>query len=151
MGRYRGTNLTERQVRVLEMRARGMTLTQIADALGITPSTVSKILKTAEAVVERCRATIALYESIMSPAAEVVARAGEGLDGVVEEVYRAANRAGVKVKLGSLQLYGLIRDALAGSVRDGVLMSDAVIVITRGGDVVVRAHHGSSGGSSTGL
>ena len=138
MSRYRGTHLTKKQVRVLELRARGMTLTQIAEVLGVTPSTVSKILKSAEATVERCRATIELYESITSPPLKVLARAGSKLEEVVEEVYRRANEEGIKVRLGSLQLYEHLARALGKVVRDGVLVKDVVIVITRGGDVEVK-------------
>lgn len=142
MGRYRGTYLTERQVRVLEMRAGGMTLTQIAEALGVTPSTVSKILKSAEAAVERCRATISLYESIISPPIKVFAKAGSRLEDVVEEVYRKANEEGIKVRLGSLQLFEHLVRELGDAVRGGVLAEDAVIVVTRGGDVGVEGGAG---------
>lgn len=140
MGRYGGTHLTEKQVRALEMRARGMTLAKIAEALGVTPSTVSKILKSAEATVERCRATLALYESITSPSATVPARAGSRLEEVVEEVYRAANESGIKVRLGSLQLYEHLSSALGDAVREGVLTRDLTIIITKEGDVVVRGY-----------
>ncbi len=149
MGKFKNTCLTEKQVRVLEMRARGMTLTQIAVALGVTPSTVSKILKTAEAVVEKCRATIALYESITSPAAEVSARAGSRLEEVVDEVYRVANEAGIKVRLGSLQLYEHLSRELSDSVEGGVLANDVVILITRSGDVIVKGPHGSRASSTS--
>ncbi len=138
MARFRGTNLTEKQVRVLELRARGMTLTQIAEVLGVTPSTVSKILKSAEAAVERCRATIALYESITMPPLRVVARAGSRLEDVVEEVYRRANEEGIKVRLGSLQLYEYLVKELGDRVSNGVLTEDAMIIVTRAGEVGVE-------------
>ncbi len=138
MGKYRDTHLTERQVRVLELRARGMTLTQIAEVLGVTPSTVSKILKSAEAAVERCRATVALYESITSPPLRILARSGTKLEDVVEEVYRRANEEGIKVRMGSLQLFEYLSNELGDTVKNGVLINDAEVVITRQGDVKVE-------------
>lgn len=138
MGRHEGTHLTERQVQILEMRARGMTLTQIARELGVTPSTVSKILKSAEATVEKCRATIALYESITSPPVEVVARAGSRLEDVVKDVYSRANEEGIKVRLGSLQLYEYLVKELGDAVRNDTLVKDTVIVITRTGDIQIK-------------
>lgn len=140
--KHRSTYLTERQIQVLELRARGMTLTQIAEALGVTPSTVSKILKSAEAAVERCRATIELYESITSPPLKVLAKAGSRLEEVVEEVYKRANEEGIKVRMGSLQLFEHLARGLGDLVRGGVLVGDALIAVTRSGDVVVKGKKG---------
>ncbi len=133
MVRYRGTHFTERQVRVLELRAKGMTLTQIAEVLGVTPSTVSKILKSAEAVVERCRETLRVYEAITSPGAVVEVGEGDPLEAVVERVYEVANNAGIKVRYGSLRLYELLREGIGGDVSRGRYR----VLITRDGDVIV--------------
>jgi len=103
VARYRDTLFTEQQVRVLRLRAQGLTLEEIARRLGISKTSAHSALRGAMKVVERARNTLRLYVEILG-GVEVKVEPGVTLDALVSMIFREADIHGIKIRIGGSAL-----------------------------------------------
>jgi len=90
-------------VRVLKLRAQGLTLEEIARRLGISKTSAHAALKSALSIVEKARNTLRLYAEILG-GVELVMEPGVSVDTFVSTVFREADIHGIKVQVGGSTL-----------------------------------------------
>ena len=92
----RATNLTDRQVEVLELREGGRTQQEVAEVLGTTDSNVSAVERAAEENVEKARRTLELVRTLRAPV-QFTASPGTSFEALIDRVYSRGDAAGIKV------------------------------------------------------
>ncbi len=121
--------LSWKQLLVLRLRARGMSVSEIARRLGVTRQDVSASLRRAERSYREALETLEAYVAASSP---VVVEAGEGstVEDVAEALLREADRAGVKLALGRGELASCLRAVLRGAVVHGRLRERVCLAVS---------------------
>ncbi|WP_054840226.1 Tfx family DNA-binding protein [Thermococcus sp. JCM 11816] len=88
--------LTEQQIRVLQLRAKGLKQSEIAEILGTSRANVSILERRALEKIEKARNTLLLWEQINSKIS-VEVKKGEDIFQVPEKLFKKADELGVKV------------------------------------------------------
>jgi len=120
--------LTEKQLLVLALAARGKTVAEIARMLGVTRQDVSAALRRARANLEKARETIEVYSAATSPLLLHVAP-GTGLQELADALLREADRAGRRIPLGRAELVIYLRAVLAPRLREGRLSVETCLAL----------------------
>jgi|Deesub1362A_J573_1020465.scaffolds.fasta_scaffold00089_25 hypothetical protein len=124
--------LTELQIKVLEMRARHMTLEEIASVLGTTKSNVSILEKRARKNIEKSYKTIQIWEQI-SAVMSIDIPAGTDVFDIPRMVYERGDMKKVKIPLTSVEIVSMVLNELEGAIRNRVLTRSIRMYITRNG------------------
>ncbi|ADJ16556.1 Tfx family DNA-binding protein [Halalkalicoccus jeotgali] len=132
----RTTNLTDRQLEVLEHRERGHTQQEIATELGTTDSNVSAVERAAEANIEKARRTLELVRTLRAPA-QFSASAGTCFDDLVDRIYTRGDEAGIKIAYCRPELYAHLYGLLEAYTDSNRLDASVTIGLTEDGDVKV--------------
>jgi Tfx family DNA-binding protein len=120
--------LTEQQIRILRLRARGLKQSEIAELLGTSRANVSILERRALEKVEKARNTLLLWEQINSKVSVEVKR-GDDIFEVPDRLFRKADELGVKVPYSTAEIIAFlvehapVEDRLAK--RDFTLFLDA--------------------------
>jgi len=120
--------LTEQQIRILRLRARGLKQSEIAELLGTSRANVSILERRALEKVEKARNTLLLWEQINSKVSVEVKR-GDDIFEVPDRLFRKADDLGVKVPYSTAEIIAFlvehapVEDRLAK--RDFTLFLDA--------------------------
>ncbi|ASJ06105.1 Tfx family DNA-binding protein [Thermococcus pacificus] len=120
--------LTEQQIKILRLRARGLKQSEIAEMLGTSRANVSILERRALEKIEKARNTLLLWEQINSKISLEV-KAGEDIFTVPEKLFKKADELGVKVPYNTAEVIAFlvehapIEDRLAR--RDFTLFLDA--------------------------
>ena len=101
--RYQDTFFTEEQVKVLDMRAKGMNVDEIAKELGISRTSVYSVLRSALTIVKKARNTLNLYAKLMKEISISIPR-NTNLNDVVSIVLKEADLHGVRLQLRSSEI-----------------------------------------------
>jgi len=133
-----GTVLTDRQVEVLELRERGHTQREVAEALGTTDSNVSAVERAAEENVEKARRTLDLVRTLRAPTRFTVP-AGACFEDLVDRIYERGDEAGLKVEYCRPELYAHLYGALDDVADENMLAAEVTVGLTTDGDVKVFA------------
>jgi len=128
--------LTEKQLRILELRARGYKQREIAELLGTSRENVAILEKRARENVEKARRTIVAFERL-SPV-RVVLEEGEELFQAPEKILRAADRHGIKVVHNRTSLIGLLRRHGGSRIQGNRIAGRIGVSILRSGRIVVE-------------
>ncbi|ASJ00264.1 Tfx family DNA-binding protein [Thermococcus gorgonarius] len=122
------TFLTEQQIRILRLRAKGLKQSEIAEMLGTSRANVSILERRALEKIEKARNTLLLWEQINSKISLEV-KAGEDIFTVPEKLFKKADELGVKVPYSTAEIIAFlvehapVEDRLAK--RDFTLFLDA--------------------------
>ncbi|MFA4646712.1 Tfx family DNA-binding protein [Pyrococcus kukulkanii] len=101
------TFLTDQQIKVLILRAKGLKQSEIAEILGTSRANVSILEKRALEKIEKARNTILLWEQINSKV-QVKVRAGEDIFNIPEKLFREADKAGIKVPYSTAEIIAFL-------------------------------------------
>ena len=128
--------LTEAQVRVLELRNKGLTQAEIAKRLKTSRANVCILERRARANIARAERTLKLAARLSAP---VVIELKPG-DDVLEApglLFKAADRAKVKVGLTTPEIIARIRETAGDKLRGRSVVKRFELVLTADGDVLV--------------
>ncbi len=131
------TVLTERQARILALRADGYTQAEIADELGTTTANISAIESSARANITRANRTITAAQ-ILQAKIRFTVSAGTTIRELTDRVYEAGNNAELKISYPSADLSELLRQHLRDRLDASTLTESVAIGISTEGNVVVH-------------
>lgn len=134
MERSQETNLTERQIEVLELREQGLTQADVAAELGTSGSNVSAIERAAETNIEKARTTLEVVHTIRS-AVTFDVEAGEPIDTIVETIYARGDAANIRISYRKPELYGHLYHELEPAMENGQLQCPVTVGITAEGRI----------------
>ncbi|MDV3103220.1 Tfx family DNA-binding protein [Thermococcus waiotapuensis] len=99
--------LTDEQIKILRLRARGLKQSEIAEMLGTSRANVSILERRALEKIEKAKNTLLLWEQINSKIS-VEVRAGEDIFTVPEKLFRKADELGVKVPYSTAEVIAFL-------------------------------------------
>jgi Tfx family DNA-binding protein len=129
--------LTDRQASVLRLRRRGLSQQEVADLLGTTRSNVSILERRAIQNVARARATLKEWTMIQAPVSLTVP-AGTDVFDVPARVFSEADKAGIKLEIGSVDIVVQIKTKAPEALRKRVILRDLEIAATEDGQVLIQ-------------
>ena len=122
------TFLTEQQIKILRLRAKGLKQSEIAELLGTSRANISILERRALDKIEKARNTLLLWEQINSKIS-VEVMAGEDIFTVPDRLFKKADELGIKVPYSTAEIIAFlvehapVEDRLAK--RDFTLFLDA--------------------------
>ena len=128
--------LTDRQAAVLSLRKKGLSQQEVGQILGTTRSNVSILEKRALQNVFRARATLREWTMIHAPIS-ITVPAGTDLFDLPGLVFQEADRAGIKLEIGSVDIVVQIREKAPEALRKRVVVRDLEVAVTEDGLVLV--------------
>lgn len=129
--------LTDRQASVLRLRKRGLSQQEVAEILGTTRSNVSILEKRALQNVSRARATLREWTMIQAPI-YIKVPAGTDLFDVPALVFGEADRSGIKLEIGSVEIVVEIKSKAPEALKKRVILRDLEVAVTEDGLLLVR-------------
>jgi Tfx family DNA-binding protein len=99
--------LTEKQIRILRLRARGMKQSEIAELLGTSRANVSILERRAMEKIEKARNTLLLWEQINAKVS-VRVRMGEDIFSVPDRLFAKADELGIKVPYSTAEIIAFL-------------------------------------------
>ncbi len=135
--KFGSTFLTEEQVRVLRLRAKGYSGDKIAKELGMTRSNAYAILRSALRNINRAKRTLELYMEIFSSVI-VEIREGTKLLEVPPIVYRTADEYGIKVGMKSAELVAFLERSTSDLFENGGAVKSFKLKLRRDGRIEVE-------------
>ena len=120
--------LTEQQIKILRLRAKGLKQSEIAELLGTSRANVSILERRALEKIEKARNTLLIWEQINSKVSVEVKR-GDDIFEIPDRLFSKADRLGVKVPYSTAEIVAFlvehapVEDRLAK--RDFTLFLDA--------------------------
>ncbi|WP_297459401.1 Tfx family DNA-binding protein [Thermococcus sp.] len=99
--------LTEHQIKILRLRAKGLKQSEIAEMLGTSRANISILERRALEKIEKARNTLLLWEQINSKISLDV-KAGEDIFTVPERLFRKADELGVKVPYSTAEIIAFL-------------------------------------------
>ena len=129
--------LTDRQAAVLRLRKKGLSQQEVAEILGTTRSNVSILEKRAVQNVSRARATLRDWTMIQAPIS-IEVPAGTDLFEVPDLVFSEADRSGIKLGIGSVDVVVQIKSKAPEALRKRVIVRNLAVAVTEDGLLLVR-------------
>ena len=129
--------LTRRQAEVLALRERGVSQAEIADRLGTTRANVAGVESSARDNVRKARGTVALVDSLRAPV-RLTIEAGTDVYEIPDRLYRAADEAGVKVRLSAVGVIERLTDAARGALESRELARPVEATVSADGEIRFR-------------
>jgi Tfx family DNA-binding protein len=99
--------LTEQQIRVLQLRAKGLKQSEIAEILGTSRANISILERRALEKIEKARNTLLLWEQINSKIS-IEVKKGEDIFQVPEKLFKKADELGVKVPYSTAEIVAFL-------------------------------------------
>ena len=99
--------LTEQQIKILRLRAKGLKQSEIAELLGTSRANISILERRALEKIEKARNTLLIWEQINSKVS-VDVRAGDDIFTVPERLFRKADELGVKVPYSTAEIIAFL-------------------------------------------
>ncbi len=135
--RYSSTFLTERQFQILKLEKEGRSMAEIASMLSVSIQNVSQLHGKILKCLEKCRNTIALYNSVNGGIIVEIQKGSNILD-CVRKVFSIADQSGIKLRESYLSLAEHIRDTESVSIKNGIIASSIAVGINSDGTVLVK-------------
>lgn len=132
--------LTEQQIKVLKLRAKGLSLRDVASILGVSHQNVALIEKRALRNVKVAEQTLLVYKLITSPV-KLVIKEGTRLVEIPKIVIEASDSAGVRVRGDFTLLFKLLRFRARECVRGVRLEKPVLVIVNPQGYVDVYPYH----------
>ncbi|MEM0505568.1 MAG: Tfx family DNA-binding protein [Sulfolobales archaeon] len=111
------TYLTERQVKVLKLLSKGLTVDEIARTLGVSRSDVYSLIRSAKRVVSKSANTIKLYNELMNNSTFTVSK-GASINEVIVRILEKADERNIKLPLTTADLVLRIAKSIGGECVD---------------------------------
>jgi len=99
--------LTKQQIKVLQLRAKGMKQSEIAEILGTSRANVSILEHRALEKIEKARNTLLIWEQITAKVS-VSVKKGEDVFEIPEKLFKKADEAGVKVPYSTAEVIAFL-------------------------------------------
>ena len=131
-----GSFLTERQVRVLELRLKGYSQLDIADILGTTRSNISILEKSVHQNISRAKLTLHQWMMIQSPIFLKISRGTDVFD-LPGIIFAAADDKGIHLPITSLDIIALLKSQAPNIFGKRNIKKDVQIYINEVGDLWV--------------
>jgi hypothetical protein len=135
--RPHGTILTPRQWRVLQLRAKGLTQTQVASRLHTSRESISIIEHRAHANVRAAKAAIVAVEQL-SESKELLIPSGTSIFEAVSMTILRADILRIKLRINADSLLAAIRSKCKGRIRGHHLTAVVKIRISEDGTVTIK-------------
>lgn len=129
----RDSFLTPNQLKVLELRARGLTQEEVAELIGTTRANVSIAEKRAKENIEKARKTLKAFE-MLHPIVLNIPKETD-LFQVPVLIYQEADKHGIKVLYNTTSLIGVLRRRAKSKISGNRVTEGFKILILRGGRV----------------
>jgi len=128
--------LTERQIKVLQMRLCGLSQQEAADRLGTTRSNISILEKRARQNIARSEKTLQQWMMLRAPIS-LMAAAGTDVFDLPRMIFSAADELGIKLPITSLDIIEQLQRRSPRPFQKRTLNRDALIYVTEEGTVLV--------------
>lgn len=132
----KGTFLTEAQSRVLELRLRGLTQTEIAQMLRTSRANVCILERRARDNIARAERTLKLAAKFHAPVVLKVKR-GDDILKVPKRLFKAADVAKIRVKLSTLDVISKIREGARDKLHGRSVIQSFDVVLTSEGELLI--------------
>lgn len=129
--------LTDKQLSVLRLRARGYSQQEVADIMGTSRSNISILEKRAHQNIERAKITINQWKMIKAPVS-VKIPAGTDIFEVPRMVFASADQKDIRLTVNSLDMIVQLRNKAAQLIRKRAFLSDVDVYVTESGDILVQ-------------
>lgn len=130
------TFLTEAQLRVLKLRMKGLTQTEIARRLNTSRANVSILESRGKENIARAERTLKLSEKLKAPVV-IVVKQGDDILQVPKKVFQAADVAKIKVKLGTADIIARIKDEAEDKIHGRSATKSFNVALLAEGDIVI--------------
>ncbi len=134
--RVKNTFLTKAQLRVLELRNRGVSQAEVARMLKTSRANICILERRVRENIDRARETIKLAAELKSPVVVRIAP-GEDILEVPKRLFAAADKAKIKAGIDTPALLARIREQAGGKLRGRLAAEEIELMLTSDGDVVV--------------
>ena len=131
------TFLTEQQIRILRLRAKGLKQSEIAEILGTSRANISILEKRALEKIEKAKNTLLLWEQINSKVA-IEVKKGEDIFMVPDRLFKKADEVGVKVPYTTAEVIAFLVDN--APIEDRIAMNDFVLFLDTQDKLRVSEH-----------
>ena len=101
--------LTEQQIRILRLRAKGMKQSEIAELLGTSRANISILEHRALEKIQKARNTLIIWEQINSKIS-VDVKQGEDIFDVPEKLFKKADELNIKVPYSTAEIIAFLVD-----------------------------------------
>lgn len=128
--------LTQRQIRVLQMRLSGLSQQEVAMRLGTTRSNISILEKRAHQNIDRATRTLRQWMMLRAPIS-FHARAGTDVFELPRGIFAEADKKGIRLPITSLDIVVQLRRMAPRLFKNRALERDALIFVTEDGEVLV--------------
>ncbi len=132
----RDTILTERQIEVLRLKARGLSTSEIARRLGTTDANVSATERKARENIRRAERTLKLIKILEAPLRIVIPPESDLNDGV-KGIYARANEAGIWISHNFPSLAAMIQQKAGEKIKGRRVLKEIEVAVTREGEILV--------------
>lgn len=129
--------LTERQLKVLQMRLSGRSQQEVADCLGTTRSNISIMEKRAHQNIARAERTLQQWMMLRAPIS-LQAKVGTDVFDLPKMIFAAADEKQMLLPITSLDIVVQLRHKAPLLFKKRSLERDAMIFVTEGGEVLVE-------------
>jgi Tfx family DNA-binding protein len=134
---YLDSFLTERQIKVLQMRLNGLSQQEVADCLGTTRSNISILEKRAHQNIARAEQTLQQWMMLRAPIS-LQAKAGTDVFELPRMIFAAADEKHMRLPITSLDIVVQLRRKAPRLFKKRALERDARIFVTEEGEVLVE-------------
>jgi HTH-type transcriptional regulator, fmd operon transcriptional regulator len=129
--------LTQRQLKVLQMRLAGRSQQEVADSLGTTRSNISILEKRAHQNIARAERTLQQWMMLRAPIS-LQAQAGTDVFELPKMIFAAADEKEMRLPITSLDIVVQLRRRAPLLFKKRALEKDAMIFVTEEGEVLVE-------------
>lgn len=129
--------LTEKQIKVLQLRQKGQSQQDVADTMGTTRSNISILEKRAHQNIARSRTTLRQWMTIQAPIHLKVLTGTDVFD-IPARIFQAADRSSIQLPSTSLDIIDQLRRTAPKLFKKRALLQDIEIYVTEDGEIIVQ-------------
>lgn len=126
--------LTETQIRVLELRKKGLTQDKIADQLNTSRANISMIEKRARENVEKAKETLKIYNNIIAPLKLIIPEGTDVLD-IPKQILEVSDVNDIIIPYAQLEMLELIHKSVPECLQNRVVKKSFTINILENGEL----------------
>ncbi len=128
--------LTERQLKVLQLRSHGQSQQEIADILGTTRSNISILEKRAHENIQKAEHTLEQWMMIRAPISLKVSSGTDVFD-IPDGIFKAADQKSIQLPVTSLDIITQLRLKAPQLFKKRAVPKDIDIYITSEGELLI--------------
>lgn len=128
--------LTERQIEVLQLRAKGLTQEEVAEQIKTTRTNVTILEQRARQKIEAAHETLKKVEEIEAPV-HVLIKPGADLFKVPRLVLKAADYKNIHVRMCATEIIGAINAIARHKIKGRQIVAPFKVVVTANGYVSI--------------